>query len=40
MESNVLEIALKAPDQEIQKIQHSTMGKKMIRPDAYGGTAY
>ncbi|KAF6305678.1 adhesion G protein-coupled receptor E3 [Rhinolophus ferrumequinum] len=25
MESNVLEIALKAPDQEIQKIQHSTM---------------
>lgn len=37
MESNVLETALKAPDQEIQKIQNSTMGKETIWPDTHRG---
>lgn len=36
VESNVLEAALKAPDQEIQKVENSTVGKKTIRSDTYG----
>ena len=35
VESTVLDTALKAPDQKIQKVQNSTLGKKKIRPDTH-----
>lgn len=35
MESSVLETALKTPNQEIQKVQNSTMGKETIWPDTH-----
>ena len=37
VELKVLETALKTPDQEIQKVQKSTVGKKTVRPETHGG---
>lgn len=37
VESSVLETALKSPEQKIQKIHNSTVGKKRSWPDIHGG---
>ena len=37
VESDVLNTALEAPDQEIQKVQKSTVGKKTVRPETHRG---
>lgn len=37
VESKVLENALKAPEQKVQKIQNSSVGKTIMRPDTHWG---
>ena len=37
VESDVLKTALKAPDQKIQKVQYSTVGKKTVKPETHSG---
>uniref|UniRef100_A0A2K5ZL08 Adhesion G protein-coupled receptor E3 n=1 Tax=Mandrillus leucophaeus TaxID=9568 RepID=A0A2K5ZL08_MANLE len=37
VESKVLETALKAPEQKVQKIQNSSVGKTIMRPDTHWG---
>ena len=37
VESEVLKTALEAPNQKIQKVQKSIMGKKTVKPETHSG---